>query len=56
MKPAPSIRVGAVAVQVVELHVTPVAGSVPNRIVVPPVAVLKFVPVTVTTLAPVAGP
>src|ERR1022692_871047 len=56
MKPAPSICVGAVAVQVVELPVPPVAGSVPTRIVVPPVAVLKFVPVTVTTLPPVAGP
>jgi hypothetical protein len=55
-KPALESRTGAVTVHCVELlHDTPVAGSVPNRMVVPPGAVLKFVPVITTGIPPVTG-
>ena len=55
-KPAVESRTGAVIVHCVELQVTPVGASVPKLKVVPPGAVLKFVPVTITPTPPVTCP
>jgi hypothetical protein len=55
-KPAVESRTGAVIVHCVELQATPVGDSVPKLKVVPPGAVLKFVPETVTPTPPVTGP